>query len=162
VIAALFATPYAVLAPAVRVLMVQVIYSSAAVAPFNERELAQLLMHARGNNTRLGVTGMLLYEAGSFLQVLEGDEAVLENLLQRIGLDKRHKRVITLLRREVDVRHFGDWAMGFVSPKYLTHKVPGYSDYLRLRGDPEKSANAAERVLAGFREGRFRSYVTGE
>jgi FAD-dependent sensor of blue light len=157
---AFLAMPYAVLEGAVTRLMLQVIYSSASVAPFNERELAQLLMHARGNNTRLGVTGMLLYEDSSFLQVIEGDAAVLETLFQLIGGDKRHKRVMTLLRREVDVREFGDWAMGFVSPKHLTSSLPGYSDYLRLRDDPEKSASAAARVLAGFRAGRFRSYVT--
>jgi Sensors of blue-light using FAD len=140
--------------------MLQVIYSSAATVPFSELELTLLLRGARANNTKLGVTGMLLFQDGSFLQVVEGDEPVVEALLQKIGRDERHSGVNTLLRREVEARHFGDWAMGFVSPKYLTKALPGYSDYLRLRGgDPEKSANAAERVLAGFRDGRFRSYV---
>jgi hypothetical protein len=140
--------------------MLQVIYSSAARVPFSELELTLLLTNARANNTRLGVTGMLLYQDGSFLQVIEGDEPILEALFQKIGRDERHLRVSTLLRREVEARHFGDWAMGFVSPKYLTQALPGYSEYLRLRAsEPEKSANAADRVLAGFRAGRFRSYV---
>jgi hypothetical protein len=140
--------------------MLQIIYSSAAVAPFSELELAQLLTRARANNVRLDVTGMLLYHDASFLQVIEADEPTLETLFQRIGTDKRHGRISTLLRREIEARQFGDWAMGFVSPKYLTQKLPGYSEYLRLRGEPEKSASAAERVLAGFRAGRFRSHVT--
>jgi Sensors of blue-light using FAD len=139
--------------------MLQIIYSSAAVAPFSQLELQRLLLHARANNTRLGATGMLLYEAGSFLQVIEGEEPVLETLFQRIGADERHHRVITLLRREVETRHFGDWAMGFVSAEHLTKQLPGYSDYLRLRGESESGASAAERVLSSFREGRFRSYV---
>jgi hypothetical protein len=142
--------------------MLQVIYASAATVPFSEIQLTLLLTAARANNTRLGVTGMLLYQDGSFLQVIEGDEPILEALFQKIGRDERHVRVNTLLRREVQTRHFGDWAMGFVSPKHLTQALPGYSDYLRLRGgEPEKSANAAERVLAAFRAGRFRGYVAG-
>jgi hypothetical protein len=140
--------------------MLQIIYASAATVRFTELELTLLLRDARGNNTRLGVTGMLLYQDGSFLQVIEGDEHVLEALFQKIGRDERHAHVNILFRREIEERHFGDWAMGFVSPKYLTQALPGYSDYLRLRGsEPEKSANAADRVLAGFRAGRFRSYV---
>ena len=102
---------------------------------------------------------MLLYHDGSFLQVIEGDATVLEALFQRIGGDKRHHSFITLLRREVEAPHFGDWAMGFVSPEHLTKKLPGYSDYLRLRGEPQKSASAADQVLASFREGRFRRHV---
>lgn len=139
--------------------MLQIIYSSAAVVPFSELELQRLLLHARQNNTRLGATGMLLYEDGSFLQVIEGAGPVLEALFERIGADKRHHRVITLLRREVEARHFGDWAMGFVTPGRLIQQLPGYSDYLRLRGEPQKGASAAERVLSSFREGRFRSFV---
>jgi hypothetical protein len=139
--------------------MLQIIYSSAAVVPFSELELQRLLLQARENNTRLGVTGMLLYQEGSFLQVVEGEGPLLETLFQRIAADKRHQRVITLLRREVEARHFGDWAMGFVSPEHLTQQLPGYSDYLRLRGQPQTGATAAERVLSSFREGRFRNFV---
>ena len=139
--------------------MHQVIYSSAAVTPFSDTELSGLLAAARVNNGRLGVTGVLLYHEGSFLQALEGDEHVLETLYARIGKDKRHHRLVVLLRRQVDDRHFDQWQMGFASMKALPKNMPGFSDYLRLRGDPIKSANAAARLLAAFRDGRFRSYV---
>jgi hypothetical protein len=139
--------------------MDQIIYSSAAVAPFSEAELAVLLERARANNTRLEVTGMLLYHEGSFLQVIEGPHAVLDALFETIGRDKRHHRVMMLLNRSVEERHFGEWSMGFVSPKSLPKDLPGYSEYLRLRGDPTKSGNAADSVLAAFRDRRFRSYV---
>lgn len=137
----------------------QVIYSSAAVAPFSDSELTQMLAGARLNNGRLGVSGMLLYHEGSFLQVLEGEEQVLADLYTRIGKDKRHHRVVALLRRTVEARHFDEWQMGFASMKALPQSIPGFSDYLRLRGDPIESGNAAARLLAAFRDGRFRSYV---
>ena len=139
--------------------MHQVIYSSAAVEPFSDAELAQLLSLARANNERLGVTGMLLYHDGSFLQVVEGDSAVVEVLFERIGRDKRHHRVVPLLKREVEARHFADWRMGFASLKNLPQSLPGYSDYLRLRGQPLEAGNAAVRLLAAFRHGRFHNYV---
>jgi hypothetical protein len=139
--------------------MQQVIYSSAAVAPFSDTELSGLLATARVNNGLLGVTGMLLYHEGSFLQALEGQAQVLDNLYARIAKDKRHHRVVILLRREVDTRHFDAWQMGFASMKALPDNLPGFSDYLRLRGNPVESGNAAARVLAAFRDGRFRSYV---
>ena len=139
--------------------MHQVIYSSAAVTPFSEPELAVLLGAARVANARLGVTGLLLYHEGSFLQALEGDEQVLDVLFARIGKDKRHHRVVCLLRRQVDERHFEQWQMGFASLKAVPQNIPGFSDYLQLRGNPTESGNAAARLLSAFRDGRFRSYV---
>jgi hypothetical protein len=59
----------------------------------------------------------------------------------------------------VEARYFDQWQMGFVSRKALPHNMPGFSDYLRLRGDPIEGANAAVRLLAAFRDGRSRSYV---
>jgi len=127
--------------------------------PFSDPELTELLAVARAKNGRLGVTGMLLYHQGSFLQALEGDPHVVENLYAHIGKDKRHHRVVALLRREVAARFFDQWEMGFASMKAVPAHLPGYSDYLRLRGNPVESGNAAARLLAAFRDGRFRSYV---
>jgi hypothetical protein len=102
---------------------------------------------------------MLLYDEGSFLQVLEGETRVLSALFDVIGRDKRHHRVTTLLERETEGRQFGDWHMGFAAIKNLPENLPGYSEYLRLRGVPAEAPNAAVRLLAAFRDGRFRSYV---
>jgi hypothetical protein len=139
--------------------MYQVFYSSAALTQFSDAELTALLAVARVNNGRLGVTGMLLYHDGSFLQALEGEENVVERLYAKIGSDKRHHRVVALLRRQVDARYFDQWQMGFASMKTVPTNMPGYSDYLKLRGNPVESGNMAARLLAAFRDGRFRSYV---
>src|SRR4051812_28116301 len=139
--------------------MHQVFYSSAGVAPFSDAELTALLALARVNNRRLGVTGMLLYHDGSFLQALEGDEQVVESLYAKIGRDKRHHRVVALLRRQIDARYFDQWQVGFAAMKTVPSNMPGYSDYLQLRGNPIESGNIAARLLAAFRDGRLRSYV---
>lgn len=139
--------------------MQQVIYASAALRPFSEAELAELLAAARANNERLGVTGMLLYDAGSFLQVLEGEPLVLPSLFEKIGRDKRHHRVVALLERNIEQRQFGEWRMGFASMLGATAALPGYSDYVSLRDRSLDAGHAAANVLLGFRAGRFHSFV---
>jgi Sensors of blue-light using FAD len=137
----------------------QVIYSSAEVVPFSENDLSTLLLRARSNNERLGVTGLLLYHEGSFLQALEGDEAVLDALFTTISRDKRHNRVVKLLGRAVEERHFSNWKMGFVAMSTIAKTLPGFSDYLRQRGELAGKADAATRVLSAFRDGRFHNHV---
>ena len=129
------------------------------MAQFSEPDLATLLLRARVNNARLGVSGLLLHHEGSFLQVLEGDPEVLKTLFVKISLDKRHNRVVKLLDRNVEKRHFAEWKMGFVSGATISHALPGFSDYLRHRGEVSKVADAAERMISAFRDGRFRSHV---
>jgi hypothetical protein len=80
-------------------------------------------------------------------------------LYAKIGQDKRHHRLVALIRRNVERRHFDQWQMGFAVTKALPTNMPGFSDYLRLRGDPMEGANAAARLLGAFRDGRFHSYV---
>lgn len=50
--------------------MINLIYTSSAVELFREDELVELLKTSRDNNRRRGITGMLLYNDGNFLQVL--------------------------------------------------------------------------------------------
>jgi hypothetical protein len=139
--------------------VIQLIYRSAARTRPSERELAELLTQARSANTERGMTGMLLYDDGSFLQVLEGEKESTHALYARILLDPRHTDMTKLLEREIDERQFGDWQMGFVSMRRLGVAIPGYSEFLRLSGTTAARGDQALRVLNQFRDGRFRSHV---
>ena len=141
--------------------MLQLIYRSAATVPFSERQLADLLRRARDNNAKLGLTGLLLYDDGSFLQVLEGEREPLLSIYGRILKDRRHDKVTKLLERHLDDRGFGDWQMGFVSMTRVGLAIPGYSEFLRLAGETTPHGDQALRVLSQFRDGRFRSNVDG-
>jgi hypothetical protein len=63
------------------------------------------------NNASRGVCGMLLYSPSHFIQVLEGDEVAVNEVLSRIRKDRRHDDVRVLDARTVTEREFGDWAM---------------------------------------------------
>lgn len=78
-----------------------------------EAEIKSILSSARKNNPALGVTGALLYSGGYFCQVIEGAEAVLEELFENIQLDARHGHVTVLHFQPIKERNFGDWAMAF-------------------------------------------------
>lgn len=107
------------------------VYASSAVLPFSRSDLEELLATSRENNARAGITGMLLYKDGNFMQVLEGDEEAVRTLYDRIALDPRHRGEITLQQGFTEERQFPDWSMGFRdlhSPE--THSIPGYSEFL--------------------------------
>ena len=110
------------------------IYASVATTPFGVSQLTDLLQKARTSNDRLGLTGMLLHcdSDGSFFQVLEGEPAAIDQLLQKLLLDKRHSHLTPIIREPIAARSFGNWSMGFssVSPEKL-RKVPGLNDFFQ-------------------------------
>ena len=106
-------------------------YVSSAVELFSKSELERLLTVSRENNAKRGVTGMLLYKEGNFMQVLEGDEREVRTLYKKISADARHQNDIVLLQGPVAERQFPDWSMGFRdldSPE--VRDTLGYSGFL--------------------------------
>ncbi|MDD5391962.1 MAG: BLUF domain-containing protein [Thiothrix sp.] len=107
------------------------VYASSADELFSQAELLELLAKARENNTRLGVSGMLLYKDGNFMQVLEGEEQTVRALYTKISHDLRHRGLLTLLQGEQAERQFPDWSMGFHNlDGEEALAIPGYSDFL--------------------------------
>lgn len=93
--------------------LIQLIYYSTAQREMSEADLLALLATSRERNARLGITGMLLYGGGVFLQVLEGPAAAVEQLYTRLARDPRHHGLIELERERIAARSFPDWSMGF-------------------------------------------------
>lgn len=93
------------------------IYCSSANHIFSEQELADILTVSRANNTSLNVTGILLYSNGNIAQVLEGEQAVVKNLYEKIEKDQRHRNVLLLASGEFAERSFSEWSMAFKTVK---------------------------------------------
>lgn len=112
-------------------MLFQLVYASTAVRLMEREELLELLSKSRANNERLGITGMLLYKDGNFMQALEGPEDKVKSLHARIDSDPRHKGLITLFTREVAEREFPDWSMGFKNVDRIDpSETPGYTEFL--------------------------------
>jgi hypothetical protein len=60
-----------------------------------------------------GVTGILLCKEGSVLQVLEGDQTVVNNLYDKISSDARVSNSLVLIKRHSREREFPNWSMGY-------------------------------------------------
>jgi len=114
--------------------MIRLTYLSRAAQPFSADDLLTLLSVCHRNNTARGLTGMLLYGNGTFLQCIEGEEAAVETLMQTLLADPRHTDIQTVRRETITARLYKDWSMGFerVTDKTLA-TVPGLRD-MGVRG----------------------------
>jgi hypothetical protein len=137
--------------------MLSLIYVSSAVHPFSRTDLISLLEQSRAANQRAEITGMLLYQAGNFIQALEGPDDPVRHLFTVI---QAHERVQVRIERPLSVRQFPDWAMGFQDlGDSAVRNLPGYSGFLSatgaidaLREDP----GVAQRLLEIFRRDMIR------
>ena len=136
----------------------QIVYISAATIPFSDDDLKELLVVSRANNSSLGVSGMLVFHKGSFIQVLEGEHSAVESVLEKIEKDDRHSKVVVLLKGETAERTFESWAMGFLPSESLSDIPEGFHPFLKSgfqkTGDTE---DAARNALLAFKEGRWRA-----
>jgi hypothetical protein len=85
------------------------VYSSVATRAFTEPELRDLVARSRSKNLGSGVTGILLHDEGSFMQLLEGPEEAVRELYARIQGDSRHRRLRLLVQGHSRRRHICDW-----------------------------------------------------
>ncbi|RZK17733.1 MAG: BLUF domain-containing protein [Hymenobacter sp.] len=93
--------------------MHHIIYLSKAAHAFTDAELQDLLAQARLYNASQDITGMLLYGSDQFFQVMEGPEAAVQALYERVRQDPRHRDVATFADKAIAERAFPDWGMAF-------------------------------------------------
>lgn len=100
--------------------LIRLVYASRSVALPHAPHLgldpgvARILAKSRKNNARLDVVGGLLFGEGYFLQCLEGDLQIVQNLYSKIETDTRHRDVTVLLQSSINTRTFGAWSMKYV------------------------------------------------
>jgi hypothetical protein len=148
---------------AVAMSLIQLIYVSAETQPFTDQTLKDLLKVSRENNANKGITGLLLYRQGSFFQVLEGEEKEVNALFEKISYDPRHDRILLLKRIAIETPNFANWTMGFLNLRDShLEEMPGFVDFFKqglsfldLKGD----FDLVQRLLEGFRDGRWRRHV---
>ena len=132
--------------------MVSITYVSSAVFPFNETTFLDLVAQCQRNNVKLGITGILVYSDGNFIQVIEGADLVTQALYDRIERDGRHRAVTPVAEQRIDVCEFQGWSMAYniLPPKALrTHRVPhAFLDRARQRPLPLPQGSASSLVCA--------------
>lgn len=96
-------------------MLVRLLYVSKAVNPADQKAIEGIVKVAREYNTDHGITGVLCYGDGVFMQCLEGGRHAVNALYGHIISDKRHQDVVLLRYEEIVERQFGGWTMGVVN-----------------------------------------------
>ena len=139
----------------------QLVYVSAASPEFALSDLEDVLRVAHERNARLGVSGMLLFESASFLQVLEGDLGRINALYNKIRTDPRNTKHVLLLREPIEQRSFVDWTMGYAQVSLgEIQDASGINDFFRdATAISELNSKKVSKVLDLFRSGAFRQRI---
>lgn len=110
----------------------ELVYTSRQTAELSADNLELLLDQAIHRNALLGVTGVLIYHYGRFLQLLEGDADVILNLYDAISRDDRHTDLNVAWTDDIAGRCFDHWSMGFVNSETLS--IDRLKPYANLLG----------------------------
>lgn len=134
--------------------MIRLIYISTATSKPTEADLTSLLRQANGRNLRQKITGMLLYNNRSYMQILEGDAKDVHEIYAAICKDPRNEGNVILLESEISAREFPDWNMGFENlEKCAPNELPGFIDIFNGKLDTDiaiKNKSVAINLLLNF------------
>ena len=110
-------------------MLVRLLYVSRAIDKDCAKSMESILETSRAHNLNHGITGVLCYGGGVFLQAIEGGREAVNTLYNHIVADQRHTDVALLHYEEISERRFGGWTMGTVNlSKLNTSIVLKYSE----------------------------------
>ncbi|MCU1405148.1 MAG: photopigment and puc expression activator [Glaciihabitans sp.] len=136
--------------------MLSIVYVSVATRPMTDQDVAGLLVQARANNLRDGLTGALLYRDGRFIQILEGPDEQVRVKFATIATDSRHRSVHKMNEKAIGARQFPDWTMGFRPMVDDTVKqLAGFDGFFENRTGKDRlkhAENEAQQLLEWLAE----------
>lgn len=103
-------------------MLVRLLYASRALDT-NPESISTILAQSRQYNPSCGITGILCYGGGIFLQAIEGGRLAVSELYGHIQRDKRHSDVALLQFEEITERRFSGWTMGQVNLQKINHSI---------------------------------------
>jgi len=104
-------------------MLVRLLYASRLADTESSTATESILAQSRNHNPASGITGILCYGGGIFLQALEGGRQQVSALYGHIQKDVRHKDVVLLHYEEIMERRFGGWTMGQVNVAKLNTSI---------------------------------------
>jgi hypothetical protein len=103
-------------------MLVRLLYASRAIETSPDA-IEAILTQSRQHNPECGITGILCYGGGIFLQAIEGGRMPVSELYGHIQKDPRHKEVVLLHYEEIPERRFGGWTMGQVNMSKINASI---------------------------------------
>jgi hypothetical protein len=90
-------------------------YYSQAAAGMTSDDVIRFGAVASRSNERAGITGWLTYDGTCFFQAIEGEEAAIAALYEKVLADTRHHDVVTLINKPIDRRRFDSFSISIAS-----------------------------------------------
>lgn len=113
-------------------------------------EAVELLNFCQHRNEELDIKGVLLYSEGNFLQILEGEKEIVQDLFEKIKEDSRHYGIMQLVGRDIKRGSFDGYKVDIISSE-IRYEQDVPSEYLEaLQGIPPKVKKPMERMLTVF------------
>lgn len=103
-------------------MLVRLLYASRAIDT-SPQAIDAILAQSRLHNPESGITGILCYGGGIFLQAIEGGRMSISALYGHIQRDVRHADVLLLHYEEISERRFGGWTMGQVDTSRINASI---------------------------------------
>ena len=103
-------------------MLVRLLYCSRTVDD-SPAAIDSILAQSRQHNPQTGITGILCYGGGIFLQAIEGGRQPVSDLFATIQKDSRNKDVCLLDFEEITERRFGGWTMGQVNVSKVNQTI---------------------------------------
>ena len=103
-------------------MLVRLLYAS-RVKDTSPEAIEAILAQSRKHNPECGITGILCYGGGIFLQAIEGGRMQVSELYGHIQRDPRHKDLVLLHYEEISERRFGGWTMGQVNMSKINASI---------------------------------------
>lgn len=95
--------------------IIRLIYASIARPDLAYDDLKRIRRTAIDRNIEAGLTGILCYSGGAFLQAIEGKRLPVNKLYNQIVQDPRHSNCEILSCSEIETRSFIEWSMKLIS-----------------------------------------------
>ena len=110
--------------------MIQLIYISTAERLMTADDLQSIMLTSLIHNSKKHVTGILLFDQGTFCQALEGEAEDVHALFSKILEDDRHTSIIKIFDDEIQTRDFSSWTMNCINLDHYDKKqINGYKDF---------------------------------
>lgn len=90
----------------------QLVYVSNRKTNCTDEEIEKILASCEKNNPALNITGVLLYSNTKFIQLVEGEYKVINDLYNRIKTDPRHDQARLISLGPIEKKAFPSWHMG--------------------------------------------------
>lgn len=126
------------------------IYISHAIGDIGFSDIQDILQCSRDNNFQLQVTGLLIFRDGYFVQLLEGTESTVKQILGKILLDERNHDLRVLAEFSSEERFFEEWSMAYVDGDISVNETAAL---VQLCEEASKKGACAKQKLIHFLHG---------